>query len=447
MTMRARMCLGEFAMVGLALALLVTAGCGDDDMEPGGGAQPVKLIYYRHDDVAVAAADRFAFDAYTKAHPNVTFEEKVVNYNALLSLLESDFAAGVLEADLINMPPSYACGYTARLTPIPATTLTSDQARETFLGAPLDGATCGGALVGLPREYNLEYGGILVNMKRYKAKLPDRSPLNWKTWDDVLRDAKDLTEYDAAGKITIAGLELRHRDPLKHMLLALILQQGGAFWNADRSGFTFNTPQGQAALQWLADLARTHKVLNVENPPPSRWATALLEVVQERGAMVYIGTWGHAIATEIARMQGGTVDLAYFMHPPFFGKDHVFVQNSGWSLVVPKNSKQAAVALDVAKFITTDPPTVAEWNRLAGSISPLRAQATPAALAADPIKAPIQPLLELGRWVGYIPPVPLTETRQIWFNHILSVLSGELTTEVAAQRIESESNQSLSRAR
>jgi len=447
MTMRAGMCVGK---CGLAVILLVTGGCSDDAPETGGpmmGDKPVTLTYYRHDDVAIAAADRFAFDAYKKLHPNVTFDERVVNYNALLSLLETDFASGALKADLINMPPSYACGYTARLSPIPAGTLTGVQAGETFLAAPLAGATCGEMLMGLPREYNLEYGGILVNMKRYRAKLPDRSPANWKTWDDVLKDAKDLTEYDATGKITVAGLELRHRDPIKHILLALILQQGGTFWNADHSGFTFDTPQAIKALAWLGDLARVHKVLNVDNPPPSRWAVALLEVVEERGAMVYIGTWGHAIAREIARMQNTEVDLAYFRHPPFFGDQHLFVQNSGWSLVVPKNSENAAVALDVAKFVTTDPPTVAEWNRLAGSISPLRTQASTAALASDSIKAPIQPLLELGRWVGYIPPVPLTETRQIWFTHILSVMSGQLTPELAAQTIHRETNESMARAR
>src|SRR5688572_26683274 len=339
MTIRSGKCLEGVARCGLAVTLLLTGGCSDDTPATGGGpmmgAQPVTLTYYRHDDVAIAAADKFAFDAYKKLHPNVTFDEQVLNYNALLARLEADFASGALKADLVNMPPSYACGYAARLTPIPATTITAQQARDTFLAAPLEGATCGEKLVGLPREYNLEYGGIMVNMKRYRAKLPDRSPANWKTWDDVLRDAKDLTEYDASGKIVVAGLELRHRDPIKHILLALILQQGGTFWKPDHSGFTFDTPQARTALKWLGDLAQVHKVLNVDNPPHSRWAVALLEVVEERGAMVYIGTWGHAIAREIAKMQNKEVELAYFKHPHCFGDQHVFVQSSGWSLVVP----------------------------------------------------------------------------------------------------------------
>ncbi|HXU82192.1 MAG TPA: extracellular solute-binding protein, partial [Polyangia bacterium] len=371
---------------GVALLLLAAAGCDSD--EPVASNQPVTLTYYRHDDVAVAAADKVAFEAYTKAHPNVTFDVKVVNYNALLALLESDFATGALKADLISIPPSYACGYAAQLTAMPEATVA--QAREAFLPAPLEGSTCDGVVMGLPREYNLEYGGILVNMKRYRDKLPGKSPKDWKTWDDVLADAKALTEYDAAGNVTVAGLEFRHRDPIKHIFLALILQQGGQFWNADHTGFAFNTPEARMALKWLADAALVHKYLNLDAPPPRWWALALVE---DKAAMVYTGTWGNAVATQTATMQGKPVELAYFMHPPFFGTEHKFVQNSGWSLVVPKNSANVAVAQDVARFMTLDAPTVAQWSTLSGQISPLRAQTTPEALASDPIKSPIQPLL------------------------------------------------------
>jgi hypothetical protein len=125
--------------------------------------------------------------------------------------------------------------------------------------------------------------------------------------------------------------------------------------------------------------------------------------------------------------------------------------------VVPKSSEHAAVAMDVVRFMTLDPPTVAEWSRLAGSISPLRAQTTAQALASDPIKSSIQPLLELGRWVGYMPPVPLTETRQSWYNNVLSVMRGTIkgpdgtdqpfTPEQAAQRIDQECNESMARSR
>jgi hypothetical protein len=65
------MCLGKLSEGVVALVLLASQGCSSDQTMSEG---PVVLTYYRHDDIAVAAADKFAFDAYTKAHPNVTFD-------------------------------------------------------------------------------------------------------------------------------------------------------------------------------------------------------------------------------------------------------------------------------------------------------------------------------------------------------------------------------------
>jgi multiple sugar transport system substrate-binding protein len=447
---------GSKALAALALGLITVAGgaCQDDALPEGG---PVTLTYYRHDDIAVAAADTAAIARYQAAHPDVKIDVKELNYNALVGLLEAELRQGTLPADLVNMPPSYACGYADQLAPVPDEVMTTAQATASFLGPPLDGVTCRGRLVGLPREFNLEYGGILVNMTRYRAKLPGRSPADWKTWADVISDAQQLTERDAQGKVTVAGLDFRHRAPVKHILLSLILQRGGQYWSGDdRARFQFNTPQAEAAVQWMVDAALTHRYLDPEGPASvtGPWALAL---VQERAAMVYVGTWGHAIATAALADLGKNVELGYFAHPPFLGTEHVYVQNSGWSLVVPRSSPRAAAAMDFLKFVTTEPGNVRDWNRLAGSISPLRAHATPEALAGDPVVSKIQPLLMRGAWVGYIPPVPLTETRDSWYNSVVAAMRGKVTTAEggekdftatdAAARMHQECNDSMDRAR
>lgn len=440
------------ALLGTALAIMTAAACEDDPLP----REPITLTYYRHDDVAVGAADTEAFARYEQANPHVKIKVMQVGYNALVGLLESDLREGTLQADLVNMPPSYACGYAAHLAPIPDRVATLSQAQEQFLRAPLEGVTCGGKLVGLPREYNLEYGGILVNMTLYRQKLPGKSPADWKTWADVISDARALTERDATGKVTLAGLEFRHRAPVKHILLALILQQKGQFWNGDRTGFRFDTPEAQAAVQWMVDAAHTHQYLDPAGPASvtGPWSLAL---VQDRAAMVYVGTWGQAIAADALQTMGRQMELGYFRHPPFFGAEHVFVQNSGWSLVVPRNSPHADAAMDLVKFLTTDPANVKAWNKLAGSISPLRSQSTAEALAADPVVGKVQPLLETGSWVGYIPPVPLTETRDSWYNGVVGAMIGRtklpdgsevpFTAADAALKMHQECNDSMARSR
>ena len=360
-----------------------------------------------------------------------------------------------MPADLVNMPPSYACGYADQLVSVPDEVMTPAQATAAFLKPPLDGVTCRGRLVGLPREFNLEYGGILVDMTRYRSKISGRTPANWKTWADVVTDAQALTERDAAGNVTVAGLDFRHRAPVKHILLSLILQKGGQYWTPDQTRFEFKTPQAEAAVQWMVDAALTHRYLDPRGPASvtGPWALAL---VQERAAMVYVGTWGHAIASAALKDLGKNIELAYFAHPPFEGSQHLYVQNSGWSLVVPRSSTRAAAAMDFLKWMTTDATNVRDWNRLAGSISPLQVHASAQALASDPVVSQVQPLLLQGNWVGYIPPVPLTETRDSWYNAVVAAMRGKATTaggteedfdaKQAAERMHQECNASMDRA-
>ena len=62
------------------------------------------------------------------------------------------------------------CGFADNLADVPADVISLSDAQNTFFAAPLAGSVCGGKLKGLPTEYNLEYGGAVVNMTKYEAK-------------------------------------------------------------------------------------------------------------------------------------------------------------------------------------------------------------------------------------------------------------------------------------
>ena len=68
-------------------------------------------------------------------------------------------------------------------------------------------------------------------------------PPQWKTMDDVIADAVALTQKDDAGMMTTAGFHFTAADPISASFLAGIKQRGGDYWNADHTGFTFNTPE------------------------------------------------------------------------------------------------------------------------------------------------------------------------------------------------------------
>ena len=115
------------------------------------------------------------------------------------------------------------CGFAANLDDVPEDVLTLPVAQNTFFAAPLAGSTCGGKLKGLPVEYNLEYGGVVVNLDKYQAKFPGKTP-GWTDWNQFIAEAATLSEFDDTGKPMANGLDIAAEwpEPVKHLFLSRI---------------------------------------------------------------------------------------------------------------------------------------------------------------------------------------------------------------------------------
>jgi ABC-type glycerol-3-phosphate transport system substrate-binding protein len=76
----------------------------------------------------------------------------------------------------------------------------------------------------MPNEFNLEYGGALVNPVLYeKAGIP--FPPAYKDYNSLIADAKKMTVIDSGTMIT-AGFHFTGGDALGFILLSGILEQG-----------------------------------------------------------------------------------------------------------------------------------------------------------------------------------------------------------------------------
>jgi maltose-binding protein MalE len=124
--------------------------------------------------------------------------------------------------------------------------------------------------------------------------------------------------------------------------------------------------------------------------------------MQPLSVMGYVGTWGLP-ASMAERPMGSTTQFEFFHLPPMVGAEHRFIQNAGFAFAVPKTSKNAKVAWDIAKAITLSPATMRKWAATAGTLPALKANGTKEATAADPVLSQVQPLLDKGQWMGDIP--------------------------------------------
>jgi multiple sugar transport system substrate-binding protein len=395
--------------------------------------EKVVLRMWVHTNAAFIAGYEEAIAAYKAEHPNVDIQIENFDYELYIQTLQTAMPARQ-EADILQMFGTWISQYYERLAPVPPEVMTVEEAQKTFYAAPIGGYIVNGVLYGLPQEFNMEYGGVLVNKTKYQAAGLAYPP-NWKTMDDVLADAKALTQRDASGMMSVAGFHFTSADPTVFSFLAGIKQRGGDFWNADHTGFTFNTPQAKAQLQWMVDAVKA----GVVDPVVFNDATNFVidAFFQSRVGIGYIGTW--AIALGKTNYPDFADEWDYFYLPSFQG-DPVFVADSGWGLTVSPNSPHQDIAWDFVRFVTTNPAVATKWNIASGTIPamPVVAESPEIAQAMPWIPRALQ-ILPYGQYLGNMPDRDRT-LYEILYPHILNVLQGVEEVDAALEAIETEAN-------
>ena len=411
----------------IAVIVFGLAACGGT---PAAG--PVTLRLWVHQNPTFETGYLALIEAYQKAHPNVTINMETFNYDTYIQTLQTTMPAGQ-EADIVQMFGTWTCGYADRLAPMPANVMTVDQAKGLFYAAPIGGYICDNQLYGLPQEFNIEYGGVLVNKQMYEAAGLTYPP-QWKTWDDVMKDAQALTRYDG-GQMTVAGFDFVASDPTSFSFLAGILQRGGNYWNADRTGFTFNTPEAKATLEWMLSMVNEYKVVDpvLFNDATNWVGDAFFASLVGIG---YIGPWAVSMGVNDYPDFG---EFGYFTLP-YVGDKPVFVADSGWGLAVSPNSKSQDVAWDFVKFAAADKANALQWNITSSTIPAIPENANSGELAKVLPWITVElPQLPNGQYLGTMPDRD-TVMYGIIYPHIQNVLQGVETVDDALKAIDQEAN-------
>jgi len=431
-----------FSILVVTLLLFSLVACGgapateEATEAPSGeaGGEAVSLRMWAHQNEAFNMGYEALIDAYMEANPNVEITLETFEYDTYIQTLGTSMPAGE-EADILQLFGTWTSEYAERLAPVPEDVMTVAEAQDTFYGAPIGGFVVDGVLYGLPQEFNCEYGGVLVNKTMYEnAGLT--YPPEWGSMDDVLSDAQALTQVDDAGMMTVAGFHFASSDAAVFSFLAGIKQRGGDYWNSDHTGFTFNTPEAKAQLDWMLSAVEEWGVLDpvLFNDDENWVGDAFFE---GRVGIGYIGTWA------IAEGRVGYPDFAdewdYFWLPSIEG-DPVFVADSGWGLVVSPNSEHQDVAWDFAKFVTANADNAMQWNLTSGTIPAIPEVAESGKIAEEmPWVAKALDILPYGEYLGSMPDRDLI-VYEIVYPHILNALQGLETVDESLQMMDDEAN-------
>ena len=425
----------------VVLLVLSLAACGPTATEAPAPVEEevaeeeaVSLRMWAHQNDAFNMGYEALIEAYEGANPNVDITLETFEYDLYIQTLATAMPAGE-EADVLQLFGTWTSEYAERLLPVPDHVMTVSQAEDLYYAAPIGGFVVDGVLYGLPQEFNCEYGGVLVNKTLYEnAGLT--YPPEWATMDDVLSDAQAMVQVDDAGMMTVSGFHFASSDAAVFSFLAGIRQHGGDYWNADMTGFTFNTPEAAATLEWMVSAIEDWGVSDpVLFEDAENWVGDAF--FEGRVGIGYIGTW--AIAEGKVGYPDFEDEWDYFFLPPMEG-DPAFVADSGWGLVVSPNSEHPAEAWDFAKFVAADVDNALQWNIASGTIPAIPEVAESDDIAKEmPWVAKALAILPYGSYLGSMPDRDLV-VYEIVYPHVLSVLQGLETVDEALQMMDDEAN-------
>lgn len=417
----------------LAIAILILTACGGKGEATA--APGTVLRVWGHQAPAFNEADQKIFDAFMKENPNVTIKYETFPWDVFIQTIQTSLPAGNT-ADVILIPGGYTCRYASggQLLEVPANVMTLDKAGEVFYAAPIGGQTCDGKLYGFPAEYNLEYGGAYVNPALFaEAGLP--YPPQWKTWDDVVSDAKKLTKVGSDGVMTVAGMHYTNSDQLFTYFLAGILEQGKDYFAEDGRHFVFNSPEAIATIQKMMDMAQKDQIVDpIIFNQDSEWVGE--SFAQGHNAIGVLGSW----YAGDAKLSYPDLKFDYVVLPPFMGDQYKFASVGGWGYVVGKSTKYPELAWKLAAYLGANETNVLTFNSISGTVPAMKSVAAdPKLLEAAPFIKSVLPILEYGQYQGY-----LTDSDQLSYEIIypiiLDAIQGNLTAEEAANKIHEAAN-------
>lgn len=392
----------------------------------------VELRLWQHRNPTFMAANEALIKRFEAEHPNVKIKLEAFEYDVLIQRLQTSLPVGE-EGDIIEMFGSWVCSYASRLAELPANMISYAEAKEIFYQAPLDGYYCDGKLYGLPNEFNIENGAVLVNPTLFREAGLTYPP-QWQTMQDLLSDAQKLTKHDGDTMMT-SGFHFVSGDGLVFQFLAGILQRGGEYWKPDGSGLVFTSSQAKATLEdmkaWVTDYAVTDPFLFNGD---SNWVgTAFFN---NKVGIGFAGPW----IVPNGRTTHPDFEFEYIPLPNYAGDKHLFATDAGWGKVVSSNSKHKEIAFEFVKFVTMNVDSAKHWNLGTGTIPALKVVATDSDLLhQNPALQANLPILAYGRYVGPLPDRDRFEY-EIVQPHILAVLQGTEEVDMALGAMENEVN-------
>jgi len=427
----------QIVLALMTISLLLTA-CGGGAQAPSESAETTLRVWTHQNDAFNDGLQALA-DSYMAEHPEVAITFETFDYDTYIQTLQTALPAGT-EADILQMFGSWVCSYAegGNLAEVPEAVLSLQDAREQVYEAQIAGYICDEKLYGIPQEFNIEYGAILVNTAIAEEVGIADITSGWADWDEFTADAVQMAAVQD-GVMTRSGFNFTGSDGISAAFYSLILQFGGQYLTDD--GFQVNTPEGRQALELMVSLVDAGVVDPVLFNDESNWVGD--SFFEQTSAMGLVGPW---VVPEYSGDFEDVAAVTQYVPLPWAGSTRAFVASSGWGLAVSANSPAQEAAWDFVRYAALNADNATQWNLASGTLPALKANASGAnaeALVAEFSHfSPFLDILEYAQHEGHFPDRDL-----VWYDitypRILNCLQGNATIDETLELLEREVNESF----
>lgn len=223
------------------------------------GGNPIKLEYWEWSGQRAEYQRKWA-ENYMKMYPNVEIEVVLQPWNTYWPALITNVPAGKGPA-LWHMHGAKMTEFCDGnlMAPIPASVADPAYLNENWIGFKEGAMACPGkgSIHTVPMGAMMPLLFINTDMWAEAGLTDSDIP---KSWDELREVAKKLTKKDGRDRITTAGISMIAQEWMQNA----VYQQGRYLFSGDSKSVQTSNPEYKAALQFIADIVHTDKVVDQE---------------------------------------------------------------------------------------------------------------------------------------------------------------------------------------
>lgn len=333
------------SLILCGLMVFSAAGCSGGG-ENKAGKDDVTLTMWTHINEPWNAAYKDAIKEFESENEGVRIKLETFPYDEFESKVQTALIDGEGGADIYELWGGWALDFTPYGTLMELPEEMAEKVREENYEPTYGALEYEDKMYGIPLEYNIEYGGMLVNDTLLKAKgltVP-------KTWEELRKTAIEGAEHD--GNIfQCKGFDFVNWDSVPYYFLAFILQQDADYMTADGK-FDVTTDAAKTAFNELATMVTEDKVTDLEGLTGGADMEGYQQLYAGRNMIVPRGPWTISEGEQSFGLKLGT-DFDYAAMPQY-GNNQKFASENGWSLAVSSSCKEQEIALKFLEYLYQD---------------------------------------------------------------------------------------------